>query len=203
LRDRAWVVGNFEAACQGSDGLESFEGTGVNCYRAPELVILLSRAPPVKYSNKIDIWALGCILFELAMRRRAFRDDSVTLYATHENLLPSLRILDLDAESQRNLSAAINMMIALDPDERATAKDLCDMFNRFLTVTETTSWDLLTYIRDLLTLQRCKSTKARDHHPPESSKPTDERRREINEDDMKEMMAQTVEVIKQKRRQKI
>ena len=43
---------------------------GTASYRAPELL----SAKPL-YSNRVDIWALGCILYELAFDRKAFHDD--------------------------------------------------------------------------------------------------------------------------------
>ena len=43
---------------------------GTASYRAPELL-----APKAAYTNKVDIWALGCITYELMNAIRAFHDD--------------------------------------------------------------------------------------------------------------------------------
>ena len=40
-------------------------------YRAPELILACT-----KYSDSIDIWAVGCILFELVTRTPMFPGDS-------------------------------------------------------------------------------------------------------------------------------
>jgi glycogen synthase kinase 3 beta len=40
-------------------------------YRAPELILATN-----KYDDKIDIWAVGCILFELMTRTPMFPGDS-------------------------------------------------------------------------------------------------------------------------------
>src|SRR5436190_13307162 len=45
---------------------------GTQGYRAPEL---LSDDP--KFTKKVDIWALGCILYELVTGRKAFDTDLV------------------------------------------------------------------------------------------------------------------------------
>ena len=43
---------------------------GGPCYQAPELV-----SGDHVYNNKVDIWALGCILYELVTGKRLFRND--------------------------------------------------------------------------------------------------------------------------------
>jgi len=42
---------------------------GTECYRAPELII------GTDYTNKVDVWAIGCILYELVFFRRPFDSD--------------------------------------------------------------------------------------------------------------------------------
>jgi len=53
-------------------GISSKYSWGSGAYRAPELVV---GDDEEHYSSKSDIWALGCILFEMFMRRRAFSCD--------------------------------------------------------------------------------------------------------------------------------
>lgn len=57
---------------------------GTSSYRAPEL---LDDEPT--FTNKVDIWALGCILYELAKGKVAFREDWVVrqYYLDTSNLL--------------------------------------------------------------------------------------------------------------------
>ena len=47
-------------------------GHGSNGYRAPELM-------EGEYTTKVDIWAMGCILYELATGKRAFENDWAVL----------------------------------------------------------------------------------------------------------------------------
>ena len=43
---------------------------GTLSYRAPEILL-----EPATYSNKVDIWALGCVLYEVILEKEAFEDD--------------------------------------------------------------------------------------------------------------------------------
>lgn len=47
------------------------DATGTPSYRAPELL----RGIDFTYTNKVDIWALGCIFYELLFGRKAFAGD--------------------------------------------------------------------------------------------------------------------------------
>ena len=50
--------------------------SGTASYRAPEVI------SNYQYSNKVDVWAIGCIYFELTFRQRAFPSDyAVDQYA--------------------------------------------------------------------------------------------------------------------------
>ena len=50
--------------------------SGTASYRAPEVI------SNYQYSNKVDVWAIGCIYFELTFRQRAFPNDyAVDQYA--------------------------------------------------------------------------------------------------------------------------
>jgi Protein kinase domain len=60
---------------------------GTNCYRAPELLQEKS-----SYTNKSDIWALGCILFEVACGLQLFKGDwEVQKYSRRKSLPRTLK----------------------------------------------------------------------------------------------------------------
>ena len=48
-------------------------------YRAPELIYrtnrVISVSEGIEFNNKIDMWSLGCIIYELLTQRRAFLND--------------------------------------------------------------------------------------------------------------------------------
>src|SRR5271168_2630890 len=50
--------------------LSTTSARGTSGYRAPELT-----RPQAKYTNKVDLFALGCVFYELFCKRKAFDSD--------------------------------------------------------------------------------------------------------------------------------
>jgi ankyrin repeat protein len=68
---KVWKIADFGLASVATSNLAtSIFQRGTAGFRAPEL---LSEDP--KSSNKVDIWAMGCILFQLCTRRPLFQSD--------------------------------------------------------------------------------------------------------------------------------
>jgi len=72
-KSRIWKVGDFGLTCEGSStALNTTKyGRGTKSYRAPELLL----TDGGEMNKKTDIWALGCILYELMFRKKAFASD--------------------------------------------------------------------------------------------------------------------------------
>jgi serine/threonine protein kinase len=122
---KTWKVADFGLTTEGTSTRmhTTRNSRGTTGYRAPELVKEISR-----YCNKVDIFALGCILFELAADgRRAFENDYVLMeysLGRVELALPD-GIVDY---ATRELSRLMFDMLAVNPTERASAQDLCTQF---------------------------------------------------------------------------
>jgi serine/threonine protein kinase len=69
---RVWKIADFGIAQQGTSRtpLITTSSRGTASYRAPEL---LTDSPI--YTNKVDIWAFGCIAFEIFTGRKRFGSD--------------------------------------------------------------------------------------------------------------------------------
>jgi len=70
--DDTWKVCDFGITTEGTsrqDHATRYQ-RGTSGYRAPEII-----KTPSTYNNKVDIWALGCILFELGTKRKVFEND--------------------------------------------------------------------------------------------------------------------------------
>ena len=129
----------MEGSTKGVQTTEHSRGTP--CYRAPEL--LLNPDGKNTFTNKVDIWALGCILFELVFGSKAFRSDfDIYAYsAEHTAFTSGLRIPEKtflrlpEALSKlyiRYISDRIQEMLDVDVSARPTAKVLCETFDNLL-----------------------------------------------------------------------
>lgn len=87
---------------------------GTPCYMAPELVRKVPyRGPP------IDVWALGCLVYELLHNRPAFRAE--TMSQLHTRILRASLEAFRPAASPRARSA-VRRMLAVDAAERPSAE---------------------------------------------------------------------------------
>ena len=122
------------------------ESRGTPCYRAPEIVRVDDNRV---FNNKADIWALGCIIYELFSASKAFASDwHVTEYSKSRNLdLPipwpaqlinhthSVRdeafkeLQRLDALLSE-VRAKIMLTLCVDPVYRPSAKEFLEAWSR-------------------------------------------------------------------------
>jgi serine/threonine protein kinase len=101
---------------------------GIPGYLAPELLT------PGPYDQAVDIWALGCILYELSLHRPAFADDVELL-----DFVENMRYLDLSLTVQ-SVAGSINLMLQIAPDKRPSAGELHARFKGLSSLPETPGW---------------------------------------------------------------
>jgi len=129
LANEAWKVTDFGFTMEGSSrrAYTTVHARGTRSYRAPELI----RPSQSKYTNKVDLWAIGCILYELVLQRRAFEDDwEVLQYAT------SGKDFDIIIEPEtvpdqgrcEFISNIIRELLSIDPTQRPRADSLYKRF---------------------------------------------------------------------------
>ena len=119
-------------------GLTS-EGTSVNIrmteyargspgYRAPELLLEDNQS----YTNKVDIWAMGCILHELVLGVKPFASDFAVLEHYRSKSQIELHFDDtFREESVKKLTAFIRKMLHNDHSSRPAAQTLLAEFIAF------------------------------------------------------------------------
>ena len=79
-RTSLWKLADFGLSVDGLSNTTKYS-RGTPGYRAPELLAM--EEEPAWYTNKVDIWAMGCILYELATGQRPFKSDLAVTLCVH------------------------------------------------------------------------------------------------------------------------
>jgi serine/threonine protein kinase len=118
---------------------------GTASYRAPELV----KGEKYTYSNKVDIWSMGCILYELAFQKKVFEHDMLLwdyLRSGHKLELPTdtdltgrLPDMRIDDTSRKILAQVIGAMLETEPSKRSSAQRLGIVFSKALSWSASTT----------------------------------------------------------------
>jgi serine/threonine protein kinase len=145
-RDKKWKIADFGLTAEGTSdqAVVTQYGRGTPGYRAPELII--NENSPT-YTNKVDIWSLGSILYELIFSRKIFLNDLAVRdyycqsgsYGEILQLFDSNCKISLDEISKRFVSASLQRMLAIEPRDRPGAKILSELFERTLIETLNTA----------------------------------------------------------------
>lgn len=130
LERKTWKIADFGLTMSGTskNPIATTNARGTTCYRAPEIVKELST-----YNNKVDIWAIGCIVYELTTEQRAFTNDIDVLgwgRTDQEKKIPTNIVLD-DVPKQF-ISQIVRKCLRAEPNERPTAKSICNWLREFL-----------------------------------------------------------------------
>ena len=93
-------------------------------YRPPELLRTIAESDNAPYAHAVDIWALGCILFEMRTGCVLFPglDILSQVEAVHDSDSPLRRL-----KQTKHLYKAVVSMLALDPAERPSTYSLMSM----------------------------------------------------------------------------
>lgn len=100
---------------------------GTSSYRAPELL----KDGTSTFTNKVDIWAIGCILYELVARKKVFVGDGAIFqysleYASCEKNIEIPFATDTLPDEDRRIfvSRMIREMLEIVADKRPRAEDV-------------------------------------------------------------------------------
>lgn len=134
--DTTWKVADFGLTSEGSSHSwhKTKDARGTPGYRSPEFLV---NGDPI-YNNKVDIWALGCILHELACGHKPFGSDLAVAEHYRARLPFAIALPDIwDARMKTALRGSIKAMLQREPSSRPSASDLLRYFSNF----ESTSVD--------------------------------------------------------------
>lgn len=126
-------------------------------YRAPEVVRMLHGSDIVALTEKVDIWAIGCVIFALHFGRLPFDDTSAHFAAAVEAGAGGLKELSLAGSSPQAgdvicacgelpgpLRQILVRCLAAAPEDRPTATELVTTARAALTSAVGASWAAVT-----------------------------------------------------------
>ena len=94
---------------------------GTSGYLAPEFLV----GDGALYDNKVDVWSLGCILYELAAGKRAFDHEVYTLQYKVNKILPAISFDNsFSDDDKEEIQILVRGMLDFDPNARPSARDL-------------------------------------------------------------------------------
>ena len=117
-----WKIADFGITQEGTSRtpLITTSSRGTASYRAPEL---LTDSPI--YTNKVDIWALGCIAFEIFTGRKRFGSDWEVQNLAQS--MPSIsKLIPIEADVENSMIKLIEAMLRVDWTARADGYEVVD-----------------------------------------------------------------------------
>jgi serine/threonine protein kinase len=113
----------------GSETLQPSDfARGTAGFRAPELI----HEDQFQYNNKVDIWALGCVLYFIASGGAPFPSDSAVLeFSRGSGPLEVEFDEQFNAETRIAIAERLGQMLARDPFQRPRAADLRTVFQSY------------------------------------------------------------------------
>lgn len=118
--ERTWKLADFGICSNGtSRSLSTQMSRGTPGYRAPELL-----RDDAKYTNKVDIWALGCLLHELITGDRVFNSDWAVGEYFRDNS-PAISIRLTSSFWQHHVGECVRSLLSKDGKQRPKALLVC------------------------------------------------------------------------------
>jgi hypothetical protein len=93
---------------------------------------------PTRFTRKVDIWAFGCIIFELLTSEKAFAND-FDLYHHHYfqgNTFKPISLHNYPPFLQQYLSQTVRELLDGDPNKRPSISQLHPLFDTYSAITD-------------------------------------------------------------------
>jgi serine/threonine protein kinase len=104
--------------CQLNESKPCDLGSGSPGYRAPELI-----RENGSFSPSVDVWALGCILYEIAKKKTAFKDDHSVRYYADSNLRLDA-VVTLDKDEDKDFCRLLKETLSISAERRPSSASL-------------------------------------------------------------------------------
>lgn len=106
------------------------------CYRAPELLKI-----PAHVTRKTDMWALGCIFYELLTGDLAFVEGSISIQDyIHSGIPLEIPVLPFEKQDCMFLADLVHDLLVLKPTERPDAASIVERLSKGPTYSVLDEW---------------------------------------------------------------
>jgi tetratricopeptide (TPR) repeat protein len=124
LGDKLWKLADFGISAKAvTAALTTQDAKGTSGYRAPELL-----REKATYTVEVDIWALGCIMYNLVTGKAMFRNDYAVI-GYSEVSQEALELVTPGSEFwSHHIRETICLLLQKDPRNRPRASKLCELF---------------------------------------------------------------------------
>jgi serine/threonine protein kinase len=130
-RANLWKLTDFGLSAEATSKKEHLTrySRGTSNYRAPELLPELVENPT--FTNKVDIWALGCIMYELVTLKKAFASEwnIQSYYNTPAAELPIRPFMSCPDFIHRQMSENIHDLLTRKSRNRPRTSEICRFFS--------------------------------------------------------------------------
>jgi serine/threonine protein kinase len=131
LRANSWKLTDFGISAEATSKREHTTrySRGTESYRAPELL-----QEPQRFTNKVDIWALGCVMFELVTFQRAFSEAwAIRRYSLdlNEIIHVSFSVPSCPDFVQEHVSGNIHDLLNREANRRPRASEIRRIFSAY------------------------------------------------------------------------
>lgn len=130
-KDNCWKIADFGTASHATSKRlnTTRDARGTAGYRAPETL----HSEDAKFNQKSDIFALGCILYEIVTGQKLFPDDWASVSYSKTRKLPNSVWWPESPSCEPNRLTALEVLVAsmleVDPSSRPNAREIYSTLN--------------------------------------------------------------------------
>ncbi|RPA95274.1 kinase-like protein, partial [Choiromyces venosus 120613-1] len=94
-----------------------------DCYAAPELLGLDTNVESSVYTNAVDIWALGCVVYELLTGEKLFSKLGQIINYYYKEAFPEQKLSKLTTPISNAVKSFIQRLVVLNSNGRPSAAE--------------------------------------------------------------------------------
>src|SRR6202035_1764344 len=128
-KENTWKLTDFGISTEGaSTMISTVLSRGTGGYRAPELL----KEDPM-FGRSVDLWALGCVLYEIAVGKRAFGGDWDVFDYSRNSDPPPLVVFGTELY-RHHVNEILRGLFSRDSKQRPSASSMCSTFHSYYRV---------------------------------------------------------------------